>query len=389
MTRERNTLPPRPIVPGDIVAAYTEALGEWTAAQVTDLDPTWPSAGILDLDWSGPEPQSVDDLGELVPLRLTHHAWARQLSHCNYEWLLPRGYKVIGNVPLLHDRPSNTYSAGWHIGDRLSSQRRWDAGERISHHPGERTFFDTEISDLRLRSETFPELWNVSITEIDVLDADDVVALFPNLTRLSLSGNLGILSNAASLNRLARLRTLYISNLFGMSASDCLSPAAVPNLEMLELHSVPMEYAAATRKTWTPQVQYGTYLEISRARAPDWVAENRDNPLREWDGRPHISASRLRKSVTQYKATRRAVFTELASSTDEVDGSRFAELGREFGKAFNQLDGTRNPFIETVERDDLFQAIDTILDDVEAQYGRRFDTIRQHLRDGVDDVRNW
>ncbi|NUR97623.1 MAG: hypothetical protein HOV67_20510, partial [Kribbellaceae bacterium] len=89
------------------------------------------------------------------------------------------------------------------------------------------------------------------------------------------------------------------------------------------------------------------------------------------------------------KATRRAVFTELASSTDEVDGSRFAELGREFGKAFNQLDGTRNPFIETVERDDLFQAIDTILDDVEAQYGRRFDTIRQHLRDGVDDVRNW
>ena len=100
VTRQRGAVPPRPIAPGDVVAAYSEELGEWTAAQVTDLDPAWRTAGVLDLDWSGPEPHSVDDIGELVPLRLTHHSHSGGLHHCNYEWLLPRGFKVIGREEL-------------------------------------------------------------------------------------------------------------------------------------------------------------------------------------------------------------------------------------------------------------------------------------------------
>ena len=369
VTKQTKTLPPRLIAPGEVVAAYSEGLGEWTAAQVTDLDPALRTAGVLDLDWSGPEPYSVDDLDELVPLRLTHHAYAGVLSHCNYEWLLPRSYKVIGNVPLLYDHKSNTYSSGWHIGDRLSRQRRWDRGERRSYHAGERSFFGDEIADLVLRSEPYTELWSVSISEVDSLDADDVVALFPNLTRLSLSGNLGTLSSSASLNRLPNLRTLF-NNLFGMSASDCLSTVTVPNMEMLGLHSVPSEYAAAMRKAWTAEIPNGTFVEITSSRMPGWVAENRNNPLREWDGRPHISTARFRKSVAQYKATRRAVLEELAASNDETDGSRFAELGRQFGEAFNQLDGTRNPFIETEEREELFEALNGIVDGAEAEYGR-------------------
>jgi hypothetical protein len=277
--QQRGTLPPRPIAPGDVVVAYADELGEWTAAQVTDLNPAWRTAGVLDLDWSGPEPRSLDDLDELAPLRLRHHAFVGGLSHCNYEWLLPRGYKVIGTVPLLHDRKSNSYSSGWHIGDRLSRQRRWDRGERSSHHPGERSFFGAEIADLVVRSEPFTELWSVSITGIDSLDAGDVVALFPNLTRLSLSGTLGTISSSAGLNRLPNLKTLFIDNLFGMSASDCLLRTAVPNMEMLGLHSVPADYAAATKKAWTAEIPNGTFIEITSPRKPGWVAENRNNPV--------------------------------------------------------------------------------------------------------------
>jgi hypothetical protein len=389
VTGQREMLPPRPIAPGDVVAAYSDGLGVWAAAQVTDLDPAWRTAGVLDLDWSGPEPYSVDDLDELVPLRLTHHAHAGQLSHCNYEWLLPRSYKIIGSVPLLHHLTSNSYSSGWHIGDRLSRQRRWDRGERSSHHPGQRSFFGAQIADLVLRSEPFTELWSVSITDVDSLDGGDVVALFPNVARLSLSGNLGAFSSSARLNRLPNLKTLFINNLFGMSASDCLLVTAVPTMEMLGLHSVPAEYAAAMKKAWTAEIPNGTFVEITSPRKPSWVAENRNNPLREWDGRAHISAVRYRKSVVQYKATRRAVLAELAVSTDDTDGSRFVELGRHFGEAFNQLDGTRNPFIETEEREELFKALNAIVDDAEAEYGRTFDTIRQHLMSGVESVRNW
>ena len=56
------SVPPRPLSPGDVVAAFCEALGEWAAAQITDLDRRWKTAGVLDLDWSGPEPVSLTDL---------------------------------------------------------------------------------------------------------------------------------------------------------------------------------------------------------------------------------------------------------------------------------------------------------------------------------------
>jgi hypothetical protein len=306
VTRQTTT-PPRPIVPGDIVAAFSDELGEWTAAQVTDLDPNWPCAGVLDLDWSGPEPNSIEDLGDLIQLRLSHHAHTGQLSHCNYEWLLPRNCNVVGNVPLLHDGKSNSYSSGWRLGDQLARQRLWDRGERISGHQGEREFFGAEIMKLVSASDEFLHLWKVSITEIDSLDCDHVVALFPNLTRLSLSGNLGTLANVSSLNRLGSLKSLYISDLFGMTRLDCLRVSAAPNLEMLALHSVPAEYAAAMKKTW--------------------------------DGREHISAARCRKAVAHYKATRRAVLEALDETAGEENGARFFELGREYGEAFNQLDG--------------------------------------------------
>jgi hypothetical protein len=64
-------------------------------------------------------------------------------------------------------------------------------------------------------------------------------------------------------------------------------------------------------------------------------------------------------------------------------------LGRRFGEAFNRLDGTRNPFIETEEREELFEALNAIVDDAEAEYGRTFDATRQHLIAGVESVRHW
>jgi hypothetical protein len=85
MATRKPSVPPRPLAPGDIVAGFCEALGGWAAAQVTDLDPEWKTAGVLDLDWSGPEPSSVTDLGQPAALRLTHHSWTGKLSHVNHD----------------------------------------------------------------------------------------------------------------------------------------------------------------------------------------------------------------------------------------------------------------------------------------------------------------
>lgn len=83
-------VPPRPLNVGDIVVGPNDLLGEWVAAQVTSIDPSWKKVGVLDLDWSGPEPSSTDDLDVIEPLVLTHNSWNGRLSYVNRDWVLPR-----------------------------------------------------------------------------------------------------------------------------------------------------------------------------------------------------------------------------------------------------------------------------------------------------------
>lgn len=384
-------VPPRPLEAGDIVIAPNDLLGEWTAAQITaDIDPAWKKVGVLELDWSGPEPDSVDVLRGTRPLRLTHHAWRGGLSHCNCDWVLPRSYRVIGNLPLLHDRRSNSYTSLWHLGDQLFHQRTWDRGVRDWSDPAALELSGPELADAL--SADSPgrggDVRRLMATGIKTVDADRLVDVYPNLTSLTLGGNLGQLVNAASLNRLSSLRELSINNLFGMSSADCLLPDKTHALEFLGLHSIPREYAVAMRSRWRAEIAHGTSLEITGARRPEWVQENLNNPLRDWDGRDHISSARFKKAVAQFKQTRRAILALLDEPDDATRLGRLTQLGRDYGAAFNRLDG-RSPFIETEEREELYTALEAVLDESEQATGRALSTERAALLTGVDDVREW
>jgi hypothetical protein len=381
------TSPPRPIAPGDVVACFSDELGEWTAAQITDLNPSWKMAGVLELDWSGPEPASLADLGQPSPLVLTHHAWADRVSHTNYEWVLPRSCKVIGSQPLLRERPSDSLSAGWNVGTQLAMQRRWDRGDRDARaQPGKLQLAGSQLDEF-VAQGTEESVWNLTVDEVDVLDCARIVHAFPRLRRLMLSGTLGRLENTGALNRLSLMKVLAITNLFGMTKSDCLLPEAVPALEWLALHSVPREYGAAMRSAWGPELTKGCFVAITALRSPEWLAENLDNPLRDWDGREHISAATFRKSVGQYKATRREILAALADQGPVDVKARLLGLGREFGKAFNKL-SRGNDFIETEERDDLFRALTAI----PSESGLKSEAAKEAggwLAQGLDEVRDW
>jgi hypothetical protein len=390
MATRKPSVPPRPLAPGDVVAGFCEVLGEWAAAQVTDLDPERKTAGVLDLDWSGPEPSSVTDLGQPAALRLTHHSWTGKLSHVNHDWLLPRGCKVIGAMPLLHARRSASYSRGWWIGRQLALQRRWDAGEQGPwSDPRQVTCTGAELNEaLASPAEPCPDIWSLTARDVKSLDCALLAARYPGLAILSVSGNFGGLTNASSLNQLTSLKRLFINGLLGMGQADCLHPDQVPALELLELHNIPYDYATVMRIRWRPQAPNGTLVDITGARKPEWLAENLSNPLREWDGREHISPARFAKATTQYKATRRAIMAALAADDGKAAASRLGQIGREYAEAFNKLDG-RAPFIETVEREELFDALDLIIAYAQATTGKDLAAARQSLIDGVEAARDW
>ncbi|MGO1052450.1 hypothetical protein [Crossiella sp. CA198] len=368
--------PPRPLAPGDIVTAFSEHLGEWTAAQVTGLSPESQLAAVLELAWSGPEPATLADLGEVGPLRLTHHSWNGTLAHTNWEWVLPRSYRVIGSLPLLGPEATNSYSTGWYLGHQLDRQRRWDAQlteEPVTPWAAEHT--SAEVG----QAEPDPGVRWLTVRDIEELDCAPLVTKFPHLQHLTLRGKLGLLRNAVALNELTGLRRLAVWELFGMTAAECLLPHRVPEIEAISLDGIPAEYATATRRKWKPEIPQGVHLDIRAARKPEWVAENRDNPLRDWDGRQGISPARYKKAIAQYKQTRRAVLAVLADPAADRP-AQLAEIGREYGTRFNELDA-RSGFIETVEREELYAALAHLA-------GGQRDVLAL-LAEGVEEVRDW
>jgi len=390
MPARKPSVPPRPLAPGDIVVRFCEVLGEWAAAQVTDLDPERKTAGVLDLDWSGPEPSSVTDLGQPAALRLTHHSWTGALSHVNHDWLLPRGCKVIGAMPLLHARRSASYSRGWWIGRQLALQRRWDAGDQGPwSDPRDVTCAGAELNEaLATPAESRPDIWGLTVRDVESLDCAQLAARYPGLAVLSVSGNFGGLTNASSLNQLTSLERLVINGLVGMGQADCLHPDQVPALEFLQLHNIPWDYAAVMQARWRPQAPNGTLVDITGARTAEWLAENLSNPLREWDGRAHISRARLAKATAQYKATRRAIMAALSADDQDAAASRLSQIGRQYAQAFNKLDG-RAPFIETEEREELLGALQLIMADAQAATGKDLAAAMQSLIDGAEAARDW
>ncbi|NGO77400.1 hypothetical protein G6045_17280 [Streptomyces sp. YC504] len=389
MANRKQAVPPRALAVGDVVAAPARVLGEWTAAQIVRIHADTQTVAVLELDWSGPEPSSVGELGAVVPLRLSHHAWNGALSFCNRAWILPRSHKVIGSMALLHDEPSHSYAFAWDLGDQLARQRRWDAGVREDPADAWTAEYTGEAVNEFLGRPAAPraEVAHLTVRDIDELDCARLVRRFPGVTRLQLYGRLGLLTAAGELNRLTALTGVSISDLFGMTEEDVLRPRCVPQVESLDLYSVPAAYASAMRRTWRPEIPAGTYVSVLRSRKPEWVEENRNNPLRDWDGREHISAATYRRAVSEYKATRKAVF-EAAEGPAEGRSARMEEIGRAYGEAFNRLD-RRAGFIETVEREELFDVLDHIVKEAEVHHGPVPTAARDSLISGVEGVRDW
>lgn len=176
-----------------------------------------------------------------------------------------------------------------------------------------------------------------------------------------------MVSHMQSIAALPQLRMLTLSNIFGFSAVDFPRPGQLPNLSSLWMTSVPSDLVSYVRIAYKQATTLGLDLSLSKARKLEWLTENLHNPLRDWDGREHISATHARKAALAYKNLRTA--TQNITSNMDVAALLTAAVTA-YTEAFNLID-RRSKAIETVEREEIYSVLFDVLNTLEQKLGEQ------------------
>lgn len=218
---------------------------------------------------------------------------------------------------------------------------------------GETIRLNLSMEDAGLYDYGLSGVRNLSVFKIKELDLGEIPILFPELRSLILSGKPGIINNLEALGRLHFLRDLDIFDLFGFSAEDMKILERISELRSLDLYSIPKEAGMAVKKTWKGKLDY---LEVKRLRSDDWLKENLENPFRSWDGSEFVPAAAYKKTMQQYKKTKKQL--EQAGTKEEA-----VAAAKEYGLSFNRLNKQYDQFIETDEREDLFLVLEQLYEE--------------------------
>lgn len=218
-----------------------------------------------------------------------------------------------------------------------------------------------------------------NITELDI---EGILTEYPKIRELRLWGNPGNLVNFDKLSEFNELEVFTTMDLFGFTGEDIPSPDSLPNLRRFWMSSLPEDAAKIAKKYYKKRKEEGLDLWIEKARKPEWLAQNLDNPFRSWDGQENISPSDAKKAATLYRKTRAKIVKLVENPTDETVQTA-ENLVREYVEGFNKMD-KRKCFIETVEREDIYSALNGILELIPVELGvdkENFLEIFDELRD--------
>ena len=203
------------------------------------------------------------------------------------------------------------------------------------------------------------ELEKLHIIKINELDIAYILKAYPKLRELRLWGKPGNLTNFAKVSEFSELEVLTTMDLFGFTAGEVPKPEELKKLYMLWMNSLPEDAAKEVKKLYKKRKAEGLNLWITKPRKAEWLAQNLDNPFRSWDGEENISPANAKKAAAIYRKTR-ASMVKLFEEPGNGFMKAAEDLVREYTEGFNKMD-RKNPFIDTVERDEIFTALDGIL----------------------------
>ena len=226
-------------------------------------------------------------------------------------------------------------------------------------------------------------LGKLHVIKIEELDIEEVLNAYPKLTELRLWGKPGNLLHFDTLSEFKELEVLTTMDLFGFTAEDIPRPDSLPNLRRFWMNSLPEDAAKVAKKLYKKRKGEGLDLWVTQPRKPEWLAQNLDNPFRSWDGQENITPANAKKAAALYRKTRAGMVKLVESSPDEMMQGA-TELVKLYTEGFNKMDKGKY-FIETVEREDIYTALDDILDLIPAE----FNIDKENLLNFFDELKDF
>ncbi|ASS37935.1 gliding motility protein [Mogibacterium pumilum] len=203
------------------------------------------------------------------------------------------------------------------------------------------------------------ELNALHVTAVTKLDVDAIATVYPKLKELRLWGKPGKIINFGKLSKFSELEVLTTMDVFGFTAREVPRPDDLKKLYRLWMDSLPEDAAKEVKKLYKKRKDVGLDLWITKPRKEEWLAQNLDNPFRSWDGDENIPQGMAKKAATIYRKTRSAMVKLIADPDNDLI-KEIETLVREYTVGFNKMDKRKN-FIYTTERDEIFQALEKIL----------------------------
>ena len=212
------------------------------------------------------------------------------------------------------------------------------------------------------------QLGGLSLVSMKEVDLAQVAQRFPHLTALRIWGKPGLASQMASLAQLSQLRMFTAYDLFGYTAEEFPSATQLPQLSALWLTSLPADVAKAIKAGYKRAAALGLDLSVTKARKPEWLADNLLNPFRDWDGREHISPAYAKKAALAYKnmlAVTRGIDAAMAAT---AAAAALEAMVTAYVEEFNKIE-RRTSIIETVEREEIYTVLAELLAQLAQQLG--------------------
>ncbi|TDY36293.1 hypothetical protein C8C89_4175 [Janthinobacterium sp. 75] len=213
-------------------------------------------------------------------------------------------------------------------------------------------------------------LGGLSLVSMKEVDLAQVAQRFPHLTALRIWGKPGLASHMSSLAQLTQLQMFTTYDLFGFKAEDFPLATQLPKLGTLRMTSLPADAAKVIKAGYKKAAALGLDLSVTKARKPEWLAENLLNPFRDWDGREHISPAYAKKAALAYK-NMLAVTRSIDAAMEATAATAALEaMVAAYVDAFNKMD-RRSGIIETVEREEIYVVLVALLAQLVQQLGEQ------------------